>query len=59
MHTSQPEKAIGIVNCLEKVVFSRKDSEEGQEAKIAESEQQLDLWKVRIPLVRRHLKSQF
>lgn len=48
--TSQPERAISIINGLEKVVFSKKDDDSaGSDTSLSDS--QIENWKLKITMV--------
>lgn len=48
--TSQPEKAIAIINSLEKVIFTKKEGEESTNDS-SMTDKQIEEWRLRIALV--------
>lgn len=51
LNTSQPERAIAIINSLEKVIFSKKEGEEPAPGDTM-TDRQIEEWRLKIALVR-------
>lgn len=51
LRTLQPEKAIAIINGLEKVIFAKKEGSEDANTDNSISEKQSELWKLKLSQV--------